>query len=582
MNKRFEVNEKWLKASVLGSIWAISEIVLGSFLHNLRIPFNGNILTAIGLILMISAAYKWRETGIFWRAGLICALMKTMSPSAVIFGPMVAIFMESLLFELSVRFLGFNFIGFSAGSVFAMIWILVQKIFNFILFYGFNIVDIYTQLMRFAQKQLSINLDLVWIPVVILLFLYIIFGLFAAIMGMRIGRNQCITDNEEFSQNQKIIYNFIKPKTLNFPYSLGWLAYNFFIVLIMMLYINISDSYIWVLLTIIIVVIWAIRYKRVLKQLAKPKFWFFFVIITMITAFTVTYIQGGNNSWVQGFEIGIKMNFRAAIVIIGFSVIGTELYSPRIRDFFSKTFLRQVPVSLELAFESLPQLIKELPDIRIILSKPGLVINTMFDMAEEKIKEIKKQTDVKVFLVTGAIDSGKTTFIKKLVHELQNNGIKTAGIISEKKYFESQRVGYDLVNIDTGEKIVFLEMKKDISGPDHILVKNHYKCESIHKSEFIISEDAVHKGKEWLKLSNASDCKLLIIDEIGKWELNGQIWAESLTEILNDLRKNLLLVVRNTNVNDVINKWQLRNYTIIDIKTVSVKDFADNLAGLDR
>ena len=126
--KKTLLSDVWLKASILGANWAASEIILGSFLHNLHIPFKGNILTTIGLILMISVAYIWKDKGLFWRTGLICALMKTMSPSAVIFGPMVAIFMEALVLEISVRLLGRNFAGFFLGSALAMSWILFQKI----------------------------------------------------------------------------------------------------------------------------------------------------------------------------------------------------------------------------------------------------------------------------------------------------------------------------------------------------------------------------------------------------------------------------------------------------------------------
>ena len=48
------LSEKWIKASIIGTIWAASEIVLGSFLHNLKVPFSGNVLTANGLIILIS------------------------------------------------------------------------------------------------------------------------------------------------------------------------------------------------------------------------------------------------------------------------------------------------------------------------------------------------------------------------------------------------------------------------------------------------------------------------------------------------------------------------------------------------
>jgi hypothetical protein len=48
---KHSLSEKWIKASIMGTIWAASEIVLGSFLHNLKVPFSGNILTAIGLVI---------------------------------------------------------------------------------------------------------------------------------------------------------------------------------------------------------------------------------------------------------------------------------------------------------------------------------------------------------------------------------------------------------------------------------------------------------------------------------------------------------------------------------------------------
>ena len=57
MNNRL-LSEKWVKASIAGTIWAASEIVLGSFLHNPEVPFSGNLLTAIGVIILISLGHK--------------------------------------------------------------------------------------------------------------------------------------------------------------------------------------------------------------------------------------------------------------------------------------------------------------------------------------------------------------------------------------------------------------------------------------------------------------------------------------------------------------------------------------------
>ena len=115
------LNEIWLKASVLGSIWASIEILLGSFLHNLKIPFSGMILSLIGVWLIISFLQVWKERGLVWRAGIICALMKSISPSAVILGPMIGIFTEALLIEFFIFVLGKNIIGYLFAGAFAVL-----------------------------------------------------------------------------------------------------------------------------------------------------------------------------------------------------------------------------------------------------------------------------------------------------------------------------------------------------------------------------------------------------------------------------------------------------------------------------
>lgn len=49
---------------------------MGKFFAQPQVPFSGHILTAIGLIILISASYRWKDKGLFWRAGIICALLK--------------------------------------------------------------------------------------------------------------------------------------------------------------------------------------------------------------------------------------------------------------------------------------------------------------------------------------------------------------------------------------------------------------------------------------------------------------------------------------------------------------------------
>jgi hypothetical protein len=67
------LNSIWFKASVAGSIWASVEIILGSFLHNLKIPLSGMVLSFISVYLLIFFLQIGKENGLIWWSGLICA-----------------------------------------------------------------------------------------------------------------------------------------------------------------------------------------------------------------------------------------------------------------------------------------------------------------------------------------------------------------------------------------------------------------------------------------------------------------------------------------------------------------------------
>ena len=156
LNKKNEFYiERWYKAAIFGSLWAAIEIILGSFLHNLKIPFTGSILACIGIFILTVAIKNWSEPGLALRIGMICALMKSISPSAVIFGPMIGIFLEAFIFEISTLIFGRNLIGFLIGGGLAVTSNLLQKIINLFIVYGNDLVKIYYSIYDFAAKMLG-------------------------------------------------------------------------------------------------------------------------------------------------------------------------------------------------------------------------------------------------------------------------------------------------------------------------------------------------------------------------------------------------------------------------------------------
>ena len=150
-------NDIWLKASVVGGLWASMEIIVGSFLHNTRLPFAGSILAFAGTILLIGFYQLWPQRGLIIRAGLITAIMKSVSPSAIILGPMTGIITEAALIELVIILLGNNFPSVAFAGVLSLSSALFHKIISVIILYGFNVITIYVNVINFALKQFDIK-----------------------------------------------------------------------------------------------------------------------------------------------------------------------------------------------------------------------------------------------------------------------------------------------------------------------------------------------------------------------------------------------------------------------------------------
>jgi nucleoside-triphosphatase THEP1 len=566
-SNRTAISDKWIRASIIGTIWAAAEIVLGSFLHNLRVPFSGNMLTAIALVILIAVSYRWRQHGLYWRAGLICALMKAMSPSAIIFGPMIAIIMESVLLEVSVRLLGRTYVGFIIGSMLAMSWNLFQKIFNMVIFYGGNLVEIYSGITSWAEKQLSLKFDAFWAPLVLLLSIYALFGAATAIAGIVTGRRIASLPPEESLPEPAVIRAPEKRRNESFGYSVPWLAADILMVSGMLVVVSTLSWTWWLIIVIPAIIILALRYKRAMRQLSKPGFWVTFVVITMLSALVFSAFNQGKNNLAEAILIGIQMNFRAVIIIVGFSALGTELYNPKIRALFSRTRLKQLPVALELSAASLPTMIADMPDLKTAVRKPVSILNRMITRVERRLNEVRREQEEgrKIYLVTGAIGEGKTAWLVKLTGLLKERGITARGILALRIMEEGKTTGYDITDILTGERTPFLRHTGDAT---------------MGVERFTMDDAGYRAGLGALDPSANRAADVVIIDEVGPLELRGQGWSNMISGLIHETRAVLILAVRENLTEAVTEKFGIAGAVVTDVSRGDVVKFADELAAL--
>ncbi|MCB2219636.1 MAG: hypothetical protein KQI35_04510 [Bacteroidetes bacterium] len=155
-----------------------------------------------------------------------------------------------------------------------------------------------------------------------------------------------------------------------------------------------------------------------------------------------------------------------------------------------------------------------------------------------------------VFIVTGESGSGKTTTLFKLYNALLSEKIEVAGILAPGTWKDNQRDLFELVNLLTGDRIVYCQ-RDPVDSWEPI---NH----------FYINPEGQSFGEKTLHWKHIQNAKVIFIDEIGPFEMQGKGWAPSLEAILLNLDVPLVISVRKSLINEVIGYWNLNVQGIID------------------
>ena len=382
-DNREKINILWLRASILGSIWASSEIIIGSFLHNLRIPFSGMFLSAIAVFLLTAFDKQWRQNGIIWRAGLIAALMKSLSPSAVIFGPMIGIFCEAVLFQLSVMLLGRNIISYSIGGALAVSWSFAQMVIGLIIIYGGNIVQLYANVYKYAFKILSIQNADPGLLIILLAGLYSLFGITAALLGYSVKKN-----------NSKDIYDLTLESNNSFQdkqnaFNKHSYYYLILALIIMIAGVSLANAmgfiYSAIYLVVFISAAWY-HYGKLLRRIINPKFWIEMTLIALLSGIFLNSIQNHTYFSVSGLYAGWQMIFRAMLLSVAFNIISIELANPGIKKFFQNKRMENISNALETSFKTLPILITILTGSKNKVKRPLKLVSEYINSADQWIE----------------------------------------------------------------------------------------------------------------------------------------------------------------------------------------------------
>jgi nucleoside-triphosphatase THEP1 len=136
---------------------------------------------------------------------------------------------------------------------------------------------------------------------------------------------------------------------------------------------------------------------------------------------------------------------------------------------------------------------------------------------------------------------------------LKARKIPVAGFIARGEWSGDARSGFDLIEVNEGERILFCS-----SYPTDGYVK---------AGRFYFNPLALDLGEQWL--NEKPPGTLLIIDEIGRFELLDMFWSKALKEKLVDGKNPLLLTVRKQFLAGVLEHFSIKDTTVFELTETS-------------
>ena len=148
-----------------------------------------------------------------------------------------------------------------------------------------------------------------------------------------------------------------------------------------------------------------------------------------------------------------------------------------------------------------------------------------------------------IFVVTGKVHAGKTTFVSNLVERLRENKVSIAGILSKGAFSKGERSEFTLIDLETGLHLPLASIEP--------------KQGWTRFRKFYFDPQALRMGEKIVEAALGKDPDLIVIDEVGPMELQGQGWSDILELLDGEYGTNQLWVVRDRVLQEVLERWNI-------------------------
>lgn len=161
----------------------------------------------------------------------------------------------------------------------------------------------------------------------------------------------------------------------------------------------------------------------------------------------------------------------------------------------------------------------------------------------------------KIIIITGEQGSGKTTFLQEMIVGWNKQGLRTAGILAEGFWKNYERDYFELIDLKSNARLLYCQ-REPKDGWEKL-------------RHFYINPDGQKFGEAALDPEYLQDSDIIVIDEVGPFELKGKGWEKSIDAVLEQLPgKTMIWVVRMSLLDDISKHFNIQPLKVFNVEEV--------------
>ncbi len=206
------------KTGNYAALLSLIEVSLGSFLHSLRLPLSGQILSLNQIFLLNHAVIHLQNYKSPVHISTISAILKSFSPAGKKLTPMLALTAQGHLFSWGILLFGNHILGRLIGSILSSLWAFIQPLLIYLILFGKDIVFMLDYFQNKLNSLYSFADDFFISLFLGLILIKVLFAIAIAIIANKISETQINTYLKWLQNKQR---NKILTKTTSHSPLLG-------------------------------------------------------------------------------------------------------------------------------------------------------------------------------------------------------------------------------------------------------------------------------------------------------------------------------------------------------------------------